>query len=116
MSLVTTTLLFMCKDIAGALKDKHSVILTDKSDKAELLNKYSGSVCTVDNAKLLKVDNSLPNESVIDSVTCNTNALQNAIKKFQSNTASRPDDLPPIMFTSFMSAGELAEGHYYTNS
>jgi len=112
----------------------HNIILTDNSDKAALLNKYFGSVCTGDDGKLPKVDYSSPNGSVIDSVTFNTNTVQKAIKKLKSNTTSGPDHLPQkmfknisgclaeplsLMFTSFMSVGDtwcLAEGHYYTNS
>jgi len=103
-------------DSVGALKDEHNIILTDNSDKAELLNKHCGSVCTVDDRKLPTLDYSLPNGNVIDSVTFNINTVQ------KSNTASGPDDLPPIMFkhlsgclaeplslmfTSFMSVGEV---------
>jgi len=79
-------------------------------------------VCLVDDGKLPKVDYSLPNGSVIDLVTFNTNTLQKAFKKLKSNTASGQDDLPQIMFihlsgclaeplslmcTSFMSVGEV---------
>jgi len=112
-----------CKDSVGALKDGQNVITTDNSDKAELLNNYFGSVCTVDDGKLPKVGNSLPNGNVINSVTFSARRVQNAIKKLKSNTASGPDDLPPIlfkrlssclakplslMFTSFLSVGEVS--------
>jgi len=63
-SLIMTTLLvnnfvnrrLSSKDSVGALKDEQNVILSDNSDKAELLNNYFGSVCTVDDGKLPKVD------------------------------------------------------------
>lgn len=82
----------MSKDSVGTSKDEHNITLTDNSDKAELINKHFGSVCTVD-GKLPNVDG-----GAIDSATYNTNAVQKAIKKFKSNIASGRDDLPPIMF------------------
>jgi len=96
-----------CKDSVDAIKDKHDITLTDYSDKTELVNKYLGSVCTVDDGKLPKVDYSLPHGSVIDLVTFNTNTVQKAIKRLKSNTASGPDDRPPIMFKHL--SGCLAE-------
>ena len=64
----------------------------------------------------------MPNGNVINSVTFSASRVQKAIKKLKSNTASGPDDLPPILFkclssclaeplslifTSFLSVGEV---------
>ena len=70
-----------CKDSVGTLKDEPNVIMTDNSDKVEL--NYFGSV-TADDGKLPKVDYSLSNGNVIDSVTFNLSTVQKVIKKLKS--------------------------------
>ena len=65
----------------GALFSSSGGVKTSDLDKAELLNEYFSSACTVDDGVLPATSNINPGKANVDSMKFNTNDFQRAIKK-----------------------------------
>ena len=111
-----------CKTGIGALYDTDGNLVTDDEQKANLLNNFFASVCTVDDGNHVAVDREVPEEVVLDDVDFSAEAILKAIRKIKAKTTAGPDGYPPLlvkelghclvyplsaMFRSFMSVGRL---------
>jgi hypothetical protein len=92
--------------------------------KANILNNYFGSVCTVDNGNKPSVRRVVPDSVGIGKINFSPMTVLRAINKIKSNTSSGPDGFPPrpfkmlassladplsMPFSSFMSIGQVPE-------
>ena len=77
----------------GALYSSSGGVKTSDLDKAELLNEYFSSTCTVDDGILPVIPNINPEKANIDSIHFTANDVQRAIKKMKSSTSCGSDDL-----------------------
>ena len=84
-------------DIAP-LKTADGTLLTDDTDKADLLNSYFKSVFTKDNGSLSPFPSRLTNEDFISDISTSPEIIFRILKKLKTNSAAGPDGLPPIFY------------------
>jgi Reverse transcriptase (RNA-dependent DNA polymerase)/Endonuclease-reverse transcriptase len=109
-----------CKKGVGALTDAAGNIITDDKHRAEVLNQYFSSVCTVDDGSSQSLDRVVPQDVSLDNVSFSPDKVAAAIKKLKRGKSSGPDGYPSTLFkelsaslveplsliyTSFMSIG-----------
>ena len=66
-------------------------------EKANLLNKYFGSVCTIDD-NLTPAISAPDNVQILDGINFMTNQTFKILNKQKCKFSSGPDGFPPIMF------------------
>ena len=111
-----------CKSGVGALKTADGSLLSNDSEKAELLNDYFASVCTADNGIMPSAILRAPDGIKLENVHFSPEVVARTIAKIKPNTSPGGDGLPPLvikklarclstplssMFTSFLSVGKL---------
>ena len=77
----------------GTLIDASGLPFTNDK-KANLFNKYFGSICATDNGDIPTVNKIVPNIVVPDDIDFNRNSVLCALKKIKPNESSRPDNFP----------------------
>ena len=87
-----------CRSGIGVLKNPDGSLVTNDTDKAEVLNNYFASVCTTDDGCLPNFDRVVPEDTLLSEVTFTPTLVKRAIKKMKNNTSSGPDGLPPALF------------------
>ena len=87
-----------CKKGVSMLRSKDGTMIVDDKQRADLLNEYFSSVCTVDDNRLPVIDHINPTSVQIDSVIFTPLKVAAAIKKLKPNQSSGPDGLVPLLF------------------
>ena len=84
----------------GPLKSETGTLVLDDAQKAELLNAYFVSVCTIDNGILppLPDPSTDPVNEQLDDITFTTAQVLRLLKNVKNKTSAGPDGLPPIIF------------------
>ena len=88
------------------LRDENGSLLFKDTDKAEALNNFFVSICTVDNKILPPFLHSLPQEQFVDLKNFSTSRVFSQLTKLQNGFSVGPDKLPSIFFKKL--AGCLA--------
>lgn len=111
-----------CRHGVGALTNDKGEVITDDSERANLLNSYFSSVCTVDDGTVPIANRVVPADVNLHSVEFTPENVYAAIRKLKHGGASGPDGYPPslfknlasciskplsLIFTSFMSVGQI---------
>jgi hypothetical protein len=111
-----------CMTGIGALRNSENAIVTDDEQRANLLNEFFGSVCTVDNGIKPALNRDVANDVKIDSVTFTPAKVLHTVKKLKSSKSSGPDGYTTelfkkidvalaeplsLIYSSFMSAEQM---------
>ena len=91
----------------GALSIADGEFCTDELGRANILNDYFSSVCTVDNGLTPVIDSLVDSHTRLDHIEFNPDNVMRAIKKLKANSASGVDGLPPLIYKNL--APYLAE-------
>jgi hypothetical protein len=106
----------------GALRNSGGMLITDNLSRANVLNDYFTSVCTVDNGSTPSVPRTVPPNVGLTDINFSTSAILRAIKRIKPNASSGPDGFPPslvkqlapslavplsLLFASFISVGQV---------
>jgi hypothetical protein len=86
-----------CKQDIGTLKNSNGEYIAGDTDRANLLNGFFCSVCTVDNGELPAFDNVVGDDIVLDCVEFTRDTVLRAIKKLKTDSACGPDGLPLLL-------------------
>ena len=82
----------------GPLKNSAGDIVLENMEKAELLNSYFTSICTVDNGISPTVSSCAQDTETLNNVLFWPDLIIKSITKFKNKTSSGPDGLPTILF------------------
>ncbi len=97
-----------CKTGIGALRNSENAIITDDEQRANLLNEFFSSVCTIDNGIKPALNRAVANDVKIDSVTFTPAKVLHAIRKLKSSKSSGPDGYTAeLLYSSFMSVAQM---------
>jgi hypothetical protein len=86
-----------CKSGVGVLRDNCENSIVNDKDKAELLNDYFCSVCTLDDGILPQFPRVLQEDVSLESIDFSPVALSRAINKLKNSVSCGPDGIPPVM-------------------
>jgi hypothetical protein len=89
----------------GVLQDIHGSYLYSNIDKANVLNRYFASVCTLDN-NIIPAVRTAPVNNTVETVVFKVTEIFKILKKQKKSLSAGPDGLPPIFFK--MLAKQLA--------
>jgi hypothetical protein len=113
-----------CKHGIGALTKHDGGYATGDADRANLLNNFFSSVCTIDNGVIPDFDSVAGDNVTLDHVEFSREAVLRTVKQLKMNGSCGPDGLPPLlyknlaqciseplalMFDSFMSVGRIPD-------
>jgi len=87
-----------CSTGIATLLDDDGNAVTSDTDKAELLNQYFGSVCTIDDCQLPRLKQVVPDDVKFNSVDFSVNAVLRVLKKLKTKSAPGPDKLPSVLY------------------
>ena len=111
-----------CKTGVATLRDADQNAVIDDQDKANLLNRFFASVCTVDDGNCLDVVREVPDDVCLNSIDFSPEYILRAMRKMKNKTSSGPDGFSPTLvknigsclvyplnfiYTSFMSVGKV---------
>jgi len=89
----------------GILKDENGMHVTGVVERAELLNSYFCSVCTLDDGNVPAFKCSKPTaDTSIDNITCNPTSIKRAMARLKPNLASGMDGLSPLLVKKLSSS------------
>jgi Reverse transcriptase (RNA-dependent DNA polymerase)/Endonuclease-reverse transcriptase len=80
------------------LKAENGSLLFNETEKAEALNSYFVSNCTVDNGILPPFSVASPKKSFKDIHSISISQIYSKLRKLKSTYSAGPDGLPPILF------------------
>ena len=111
-----------CKSGIGPLRDNQGAIVTGDLQRANLLNDYFSSACSVDNGITPAFAHLAPESAMLDCIDFTPETVFATTRKLRKNKSCGPDMVPPallanlatslaeplsILFNSFMSVGRV---------
>ena len=89
----------------GPLKNADGNLVLDNIDKAELLNAYFVSICTIDNGLRppLPYSVSTLTSDTISTVAFRAEQVQRIMKKLKTKTSFGPDCIPTVLYKQLAS-------------
>jgi hypothetical protein len=82
----------------GALRNSDNDVVIDDGQRANLLNSYFSSVCTIDDGNMPPVSRVVQESVSLDTVDFSPAKVLAAIKKLKPNKSGGPDGFPPLLF------------------
>ena len=92
----------------GALRTSDNDVVIDDGQRADLLNSYFSSVCTIDDGNMPPVSRVVQESVSLNTVDFSPAKVLAAIKKLKPNKSGGPDGFPPLLFK------QLAPAFSYT--
>jgi hypothetical protein len=86
------------KSGVAPLKYDHGGFAFSSIEKAELLNNYFASICTIDNNVLPIMKHNMPADNLLELIDFNEHDIHTILMKLKSSFASGPDGIPPIFY------------------
>ena len=86
-----------CKCGIGALRNNQGAIVTDDLQRANLLNEYFNSVCSVDNSNTTVLAHLAPISAILDHIDFTPENFFATTRKLKKNKSSGPDMIPPAL-------------------
>jgi len=80
-----------CRRGLGALNNDNGDVITDDSERANLLNDYFVSMCPSDNGIIPDLDRVVPENSNLENIEFTPDNIYAAIRKLRISGASGPD-------------------------
>jgi len=85
------------------LNNDNGNVITDESERANLLNDYFDSMCTSDNGIIPDLDLVVPENSNLENIEFTPDNIYAAIRKLKISGTSGPDGFPPRLFMTLAS-------------
>lgn len=99
----------------GSLLDKDCKLLSDNLAKANLLNNYFASVCTVDDGTLPEFDNRVSENVFIDTVCFKPEIVFRCIRMLKPKSSAGPDGIPTRVLKKLASSISLPLSELFTS-
>lgn len=87
-----------CKKGIGTLRDVRGNTVIDDKQRANMLNKYFSSVCTVDDGKKPVFASSVANDAPLSDITFTSAKVACILRKLKASKSAGPDGYPSILF------------------
>lgn len=89
------------------MQKSYGEFVTDDFSRVNLFNDFLCAVCTADIGETPAFNNLMEDDAMLDNSEFNRGTVMRIIKRLNNNTASRADNMPPVMYKNL--AESLAE-------